>query len=96
MKAHAAAEANCNAVQAGLHLEAGLPSKLPSMRIDPAIIIQDVDAVQVVALAGGVVIGVMGGRDLHCSSAKAHVHQLSVLNDGYLAPIQGMYHKLAV
>ena len=66
------------------------------MSIDPAVIVQDVDALQAVALASGKVIGVMGGCDLDSSGTKAHVHQLSVLNDGHLAPIQGVYHKLAM
>lgn len=66
------------------------------MGIDPAIIVQDVDARQVVALASGKVIGVVGGRDFDCSSTKTHVHQLSVLNDGHLAPIQWMDHKLSM
>ena len=66
------------------------------MRVDSAIIVQDIDALQVVALASGKVVRVMGWCDFDCSSTKAHVHQLSVLNDGHLAPVQGMYHELAV
>ena len=66
------------------------------MRIDLAIIIQYVDELQVVALASGKVIGIVGRGDLDSSSTKAHVHQLCVLNDGYLAPVQGVHHKLAM
>lgn len=66
------------------------------MGVDPAVVVQDVDALQVVTLASGKVIGIMGRRDFDCSSTKAHVHQLSILDDGHLAPIQGMNHKLAM
>ena len=57
------------------------------MGIDPAIIIQNVDALQIMALAGGEVIGVVSRRDLHRASAKAHVHQLCILDDGHSAPV---------
>lgn len=66
------------------------------MGVDLAVIIQDVDALQVVALASGIVIGVMCWCDLHSSSTEAHVHQLSILNDGHLAPIQWVYHILSM
>lgn len=77
-------------------LKARLPSKLAPMGVDPAIVVQDVDALQVVALASGVVIGIVGRGDLDCSSAEAHVHQLGVLDDGHLATFQRMHHELAM
>ena len=57
------------------------------MGVDLAIIIQDVDELQVVAFASGKVIGVMRRSDLDSPSAEAHVHQLGVLDDWHLAPI---------
>ena len=89
-------QAYTKAGRLGADLEAQLASKLPAIDIHPAVIIQNVDAVQVVALARGIVIGVMSWSDLHCSSTKAHVYQLGILDDGNLAPVQGMHHKLAV
>ena len=78
------------------YCEALLASKLAAKGIDGAVVLQDVDEVQVVALARSKIVGVVGRRDLHGSCSKAHVHQLGVLDDGHLTPIQGMHHKLAV
>ena len=90
------AHSRCAQYVIDAYREARLAGKLASLCIDLAIIIQYVDAVQVVAFASGIIIGVMGGGDLDSTSTKAHVHQLSVLDDGHLPPIQGVYHKLAL
>lgn len=78
------------------HCEPALPRELAPEGIDGAIVFQDVDEVQIVALASGKVIGVMCRRDFDSTRSKAHVHQLCVLNDRHLPAVQGMHHKLAM
>ena len=82
--------------QSSPHLETWLPLELAPVLIDVAVVIQDIDKVQVVPLSHHEVIGVMGRCDLHGTSTKAHVHQLSITDDGDLAVVHRVDHMLAM
>jgi hypothetical protein len=62
------------------HNKPGLPFKLAPILIQAASIVKDVDHRQLVALAGGKVVGVMRRRNLDGSGSKGHVHKLCVLH----------------
>ena len=78
----------------GPHLEAGLAGELAAAVVDGAVVGEDVDEVQAVALARCEIVGVMRRRDLHSTRPERYVHQLRISDDGDLAPIQGMHHML--
>ncbi len=57
-------------------------------------LVEDVDLLEVVGLAHGVVVGVVGGRDLHEAGAKVRV-DVAVGKDGNLAVDDGQHDRLA-
>ena len=71
------------------HLEAGLPGKVPAALVDGAVVGQDVDEVEAVALAGRKIVGVVRWRDFDGTRPEGHVTQLRVGDDG-------MHHVLAM
>lgn len=79
-----------------LHLEAGLPSKLPASFIDEPLIRQDVDALQLVSLTGGIVIGIVSRGYFDSARAKGHVHQLCISDDGNAALVYRVQDVLAM
>ena len=78
------------------HLEAGLPGKVPAALVDGAVVGQDVDELEAVALAGRKIVGVVRWRDFDGTRPEGHVNQLRVGDDGDLAPVQRMHHVLAM
>mmetsp|Transcript_6391 Transcript_6391/g.18099 ORF Transcript_6391/g.18099 Transcript_6391/m.18099 type:complete len:361 (-) Transcript_6391:857-1939(-) len=78
-------------------LEPGHPRELPGpVAVDAPDVVQDVDTLELVPLAGGKVVGVVRGSDLHRPGSEAHVHQDRVCNDGNLPAVHGVPHVLAV
>ena len=65
-------------------LKAIQPLEGPGLLIHDAVFVHDSDQGQVVALAHGKVVGVVGGGDLDTAGAKRRIHVL-VGNDGNFA-----------
>jgi hypothetical protein len=78
------------------HLEAWLPLEQPPILIYVAVVIQDVDEVQLVPLPHHEIIGVMSRCDLHSTSTKGHVHQLCITDDGNLVVMHRVDDMLAM
>ena len=68
---------------------------LSSVVIERSIIIQDIDELKSVADTNLVIVGIMGWRDLHCTSSKFLVN-LFVDDDGQTPVQKGMDGELAV
>ena len=64
--------------------------------VHAALVVQDVDELEPVALPGGEVVRVVGGRDLDRARPERHVHQLGVADHGHLAAQDRVDQKLAV
>jgi len=68
---------------------------LSSVVIERSIIIQDIDELKSVADTNLVIVGIMGWRDLYCTSSKFLVN-LFVDDDGQTPVQKGMDSELAV
>lgn len=60
------------------HLEARAPGKLAPVLVDVPIVIQDVDEVQPMPLAGRKIVRVVRGRDFDGTRSECHVHELRI------------------
>ena len=78
------------------HLKARPAGELPAVLVDVAVIVQDVDELQVVPLARGEIVGVVGRRDFDRACPERHVYQLRIEDDGQPPPVHGVHHVLTM
>ncbi|RUS17878.1 hypothetical protein BC937DRAFT_89386 [Endogone sp. FLAS-F59071] len=77
-------------------VESAIPLKWARVLVENAVVIEDIDKLEVVALADLVVIKVMRRGDLDGARAKGRVDENIVNNDGDTAVDEGMDDKLAM
>mmetsp|Transcript_23058 Transcript_23058/g.41371 ORF Transcript_23058/g.41371 Transcript_23058/m.41371 type:complete len:458 (-) Transcript_23058:25-1398(-) len=70
--------------------------ELGSVVIDRSIKREDSDEFKVVAFAAFVIVGIVGGSDLHSTGTERHVDKLCIADDGDSASVEGMHHKLSM
>mmetsp|Transcript_6107 Transcript_6107/g.16566 ORF Transcript_6107/g.16566 Transcript_6107/m.16566 type:complete len:203 (-) Transcript_6107:869-1477(-) len=87
-------------LELGEHVEARIEALAtregPRLGVHVAVVVQDGDHRQVVALAAFEIVGVVGGGHLDRARAKLHLHQLRVADDGNEAVHEGVLEHLAV
>lgn len=64
--------------------------------VEGAVVVEDVDELEIVLLTRDEIVWVVGGSDLDGSGPEVHVDQLGVEDDGHAPPREGMHQKLAV
>jgi hypothetical protein len=69
---------------------------LATSGVECAVVIQDVDELEIVLLARGEIVGVVRRCDLDGSCSEAHVHELRVCDDRHAASNNRMDQELAV